>query len=318
MHGHSAQDWAFDHSFGQAGRRPHEVRVLAVTLLTLAVMGVEVLAGWLSGSMALLADGVHMGTHALALGLAYGAYVLARRHAGNRSFSFGTGKLGDLAGFASALLLAGTAVLVAWEAISRFLAPQPIAYAEAMAVAALGLVVNLISAAMLMGGHHHHHDHAHGHDHDHDHHHDAHDHGQDNNMRAAILHVLADAATSVAAILALGAAWRWGWDWLDPLAALVASALILKWGVGLARDTGAVLLDREAPDALRDTVRAALEADGDSRLVDLHIWSVGPGAWTLVASVVTHNPDLQPADYKRLLPGDAALHHPIIEVQLCR
>ena len=317
MHGHSARDWAFDHSFGQTARRPHEVRVLAVTLLTLAVMGVEVLAGWLSGSMALLADGVHMGTHALALGLAYGAYVLARRHAGNRSFSFGTGKLGDLAGFASALLLAGTAVLVSWEAVGRFLAPQPIAYAEAMAVAALGLVVNLISAAMLMGGdHHHHRDHAH--DHDHDHHHEAHDHGQDNNMRAAILHVLADAATSVAAILALAAAWRWGWDWLDPLAALVASALILKWGVGLARDTGAVLLDREAPDALRDVVRAALEADGDSRLVDLHIWSVGPGAWTLVASVVTHDPDAQPADYKRLLPGDVALYHPIIEVQLCR
>jgi len=316
MHGHSAQDWAFDHSFGQAARRPHEGRVLAVTLLTLAVMGVEVLAGWLSGSMALLADGVHMGTHALALGLAYGAYVLARRHAGNRRFSFGTGKLGDLAGFASALLLAGTAVLVAWEAIGRFLVPQPIAHAEAMAVAALGLVVNLISAAMLMGGHHHHHDHDH--DHGHDHHHDAHGHGQDNSMRAAILHVLADAATSVAAILALGGAWRWGWDWLDPLVALAASALILKWGVGLARDTSAVLLDREAPEALRDSVRAALEADGDSRLVDLHIWSVGPGAWTLVASVVTHNPDVQPADYKRLLPDDAALHHPIIEVQLCR
>jgi cation diffusion facilitator family transporter len=290
-----------DHSFGQTAEKPQERRVLLVVILTLAVMLVEIVAGWLSGSMALLADGVHMGTHALALGLAYVAFVLTRRHAENRSFSFGTGKLGELAGFSSALLLVASALLVAAEAIWRLFDPQPIAYREAITVAVLGLIVNVVSAAMLMGK---------------DRHHDG-THHHDNNTRAAILHVMADAVTSVAAIAALLAAWQWGWSWLDPVGALVAAALIMVWGFDLARNTAAVLLDREAPEALRQRVHMALESGGDSQVVDLHLWSVGPGIWTLVASVVTHH-DRQPADYKRLLPGDLSLHHPIIEVQLCR
>jgi cation diffusion facilitator family transporter len=301
MHSDCTQDWVGDHGFGQGAQKPQERRVLAVVILTLAVMLVEIVVGWFSGSMALLADGVHMGTHALALGMAYVAFVLARRHAENRRFSFGTGKLGELAGFSSALLLAASALLVAAEAIWRLFDPQPIAYREAIAVAALGLIVNVVSAAMLIGK---------GHHHDDDHHHD-------NNTRAAILHVMADAVTSVAALAALLAAWQWGWNWLDPVAALVAAGLIMVWGFDLARDTAAVLLDREAPETLRQRVRMTLESDGDSRVVDLHLWSVGPGIWTLVASVVTHR-DRQPSDYKRLLPGDLALHHPIIEVQFCR
>lgn len=312
MHNLTCESYLFhDHSFGQGGRRPQERRAIAVTLLTLLVMAVEIVAGRLTGSMALLADGIHMGTHALALGLAAAAYIFARRHAADRRFSFGSGKAGDLAGFTSALLLGGSVVLLVIESMHRLLTPQPISYREALIVAGIGLVVNIVSALALTGGHSHHHDHVDDRQTTDAHHH------HDHNLRAAIMHVLADALTSVAAIIALLAAWWLGWQWLDPLVALVASGIIALWAYGLLRDTGRVLLDMEAPGEARQQIVTALESDGDSRVTDLHIWSVGPGVYTLVAVVVTHQ-ERHPDQYKTLLPSDLGIHHPIIEVRHCR
>lgn len=311
MHKLTCESYLFhDHSFGQEGRRPQERRAIAVTLLTLVVMAVEIVAGTLTGSMALLADGIHMGTHALALGLAAAAYIFSRRHAADRRFSFGSGKAGDLAGFTSALLLGGSVVLLIIESVQRLLTPRPISYREALIVAGIGLAVNIVSAFALTGGHSHHHTDGQQTNGGHHHHHD-------HNLRSALMHVLADALTSVAAIIALLAAWRLGWHWLDPLVALVASGVIALWAYGLLRDTGRVLLDMEAPGEARQQIINALETDGDSRVTDLHIWSVGPGIYTLVAVVVAHR-ERHPDEYKRLLPTDLGIHHPIIEVRLCR
>lgn len=311
------------HDFGQGRKQRAETRALWVTLLTLATMVAEVIGGWLTASMALLADGIHMAGHALALGLAAAAYYLARRHAGDRRLSLGSGKIGDLAAYTSALFLGASTLWLVAESIHRLLHPRPLMAAEAMTVAVVGLLVNLLSAWLLAGGngHAHHHGHAHGHGHAHDHGHcgghgHEHGHGQDNNLKAALVHVIADAVTSVAAIVGLLAAWLWGWQWLDPAIALVASLVILRWAVGLLRQTGAVLLDAEGPDGLRGQVRERLEGVAGTRVVDLHLWSVGQGAWTLVASVVSHAP-ASPADYRARLHGLAGIHHPIIEVQQC-
>ncbi len=303
----------FDHTFGQDTRRPQETRMLAITGLTLGVMVIEVAAGWLTGSMALLTDGVHMGTHALALGLALAAYMFGRRHAHDRSFSFGTGKAGELAGFASALILVLSAFALVGESVSRLLTPQPIAYLEALLVAIVGLIVNVVSAIGLTGGHDHHHPHANDHG-SADHHRPGHAH--DNNLRAALVHVITDAITSLGAIVALLAAWQFGWAWLDPAVAILAAVVILIWGYGLLRDTGRVLLDMEAPDERRESVRAKLESDGTSIVTDLHIWSIGPGVWTLVASITAHA-NRTPDDYKALLADDPHIHHPIIEIRPC-
>ena len=323
MHSRPIEDWQPAHGFGQTVRRPVERRVHAVIALTIVTMIAEVVAGWLTGSMALLADGLHMGTHAFALGLAALAYALTRARALDRRYSFGSGKISELAGFASALLLGVSALVIAGEAVARLFDPRPIAYGDAILVAVIGLVVNLVSAALLGLNHHHGHDHAHGHGHghDHDHHHHAHDedhgHGLDTNARAALLHVLADALTSLAAIAAIGVAWATGWLWADPLAAMLAAAVILKWSVDLGRQSAGVLLDRQAPEAMRHEVTQALEADGDTQVVDLHLWSVGHQSWTMVAAVVTHG-DAGPDDYRARLPKRADLHHPIIEVNRCR
>lgn len=291
-----------DHTFGQDERRPGEARALAVALLTVVVMGVEIVAGLWTGSMALLADGVHMGTHAFALGLAVAAYVFTRRQAENRRYSFGTGKVNELAGFSSALVLGVSVALLLVEAAGRLLHPRPIAYDEAMLVAGIGLVVNVLSALALTGHHSHDDDHRHWHD--------------DHNLRAAIVHVLADALTSVAAVVALLAARTSGWVWLDPLVALVACGVIAAWAWGLLRDTGRVLLDVEAPEVMRQQVLAALEADGDSRVADLHLWYVGQHTLTLVASVVTHD-ERSSADYKQRLPPALDIVHPVIDVVSC-
>ncbi|HAE46652.1 MAG: cation transporter [Tistrella sp.] len=315
MHSRPTDEWQPAHGFGQTVRRPVERRVHAVIALTIVTMIAEVVAGWLTGSMALLADGLHMGTHAFALGLAALAYILTRARALDRRYSFGSGKIGELAGFASALLLGVSALVIAGEAVARLFDPRPIAYGDAIMVAVIGLIVNLASAALL--GLDHHHGHDDGHDHHHDHHHGhGHGHGLDTNARAALLHVLADALTSLAAIAAVGLAWMTGWLWADPLAALLAAAVILKWSVDLGRQSAGVLLDRQAPEAMRREITAALESDGDSRVVDLHLWSVGHQAWTLVAAVVTHG-DAGPDDYRARLPGRPDLHHPIIEVNRC-
>lgn len=327
MHSRPIEDWQPAHGFGQTVRRPVERRVHAVIALTIVTMIAEVVAGWLTGSMALLADGLHMGTHAFALGLAALAYALTRARALDRRYSFGSGKISELAGFASALLLGVSALVIAGEAVARLFDPRPIAYGDAILVAVIGLIVNLASAGLLGLDHHHGHEHGHGHHHAHDHDHDHHDHehdhahehahGLDTNARAALLHVLADALTSLAAIAAIGVAWATGWLWADPLAAMLAAAVILKWSVDLGRQSAGVLLDRQAPEAMRRDITRALESDGDSQVVDLHLWSVGHQAWTMVAAVVTHG-DAGPDDYRARLPKRADLHHPIIEVNRCR
>ncbi|THF63017.1 CDF family Co(II)/Ni(II) efflux transporter DmeF [Pseudothauera nasutitermitis] len=316
------------HDFGQGSRHKAESRTLWVTLLTLATMLAEVVGGWITGSMALLADGIHMAGHALALGLAAAAYYLARRHANDRRLSLGSGKIGDLAAYTSALFLGISTLWLVAESIQRLLAPQPLMAVEAMSVAVIGLAVNLLSAWLLASSHEHghHHDHGHTHPHEHDPGHHGHDHEhahgghahvrQDNNLRAALVHVIADAVTSVAAIAGLLAAWLWGWNWLDPLIALVASLVIARWAIGLLRQTGAVLLDAEGPDSLRAQVRERLESLGDARVTDLHLWSVGQGAWTLVAGVVSHA-SATPDDFRARLRDLPDIHHPMIEVRHC-
>ncbi|PTD97788.1 CDF family Co(II)/Ni(II) efflux transporter DmeF [Pseudothauera lacus] len=311
----TARSTRHPHDFGQGARRKAETRTLLVTVLTLVTMVAEIAGGWITGSMALLADGVHMGGHALALGLATAAYYLARRHARDRRLSLGSGKIGDLAAFTSALFLGATTLWLIVESTHRLLEPQPLRAVEAMVVAVIGLAVNLLSAWLLAGSHDHSHDHGHDHAHGHDPHH-AHA-PQDNNLRAALVHVIADALTSVAAIVGLLAAWLWGWQWLDPVIALVAALVILRWAAGLLRQTAAVLLDVEGPQALRDEVRERIESVPGTRIVDLHLWSVGQGAWTLTVSVVSHA-QASPADYRARLTGLANLHHPIIEVQPCQ
>jgi cation diffusion facilitator family transporter len=246
-------------------------RTLWVVVLTALMMVGEIIAGTVFNSMALLADGFHMATHAVALAIAAGAYAYARRNAHNRRFTFGTGKVGDLAGFASALVLAIIAIGIAVESVQRLFNPSTVAFGEATVIAVIGLIVNIASAFLLSGGHHHH-----GHDHhDHDHHHGAHH--RDNNMRSAFMHVLADALTSVLAIVALIAGRYLGWVWLDPVMGIVGGILIAAWAWNLLRDTAAVLLDTSDPH-LEQEIRDEVERPGDARIFDLHVWRVGPGA----------------------------------------
>jgi cation diffusion facilitator family transporter len=266
----------------------------------------EIAVGWLSGSMALLADGWHMATHAAALGIAGLAYLFARQQASNSRFTFGTGKFGDLAAFSSAIILAMIAVQIAYESMSRLIHPVPIAYGEAIAVAALGLGVNLVSAWLLRDDHDHH-----GHDHTHDHGHRHHD----NNLRAAFVHVMADAATSVLAIAALVVAMVSQWVWADPAVGIVGSLVIASWAVGLMRASGAVLLDVNADRNLEGIIRSRIETKGD-RVTDLHLWQVGPGHRAAVISVISDHP-LPPATYKRRLGGLRGLSHVTIEVETC-
>lgn len=296
---------ACSHDFGQATYRPAEKRAFWVAMLTLVTMLIEIITGWLTGSMALLADGIHMGSHALALGGTAVAYYLTRRNARNRQFSLGSGKINDLAAYSSTLLLLLFTLFVMVESVERLLNPQPLNAAQAMLVACLGLVVNVISFLVLFENNK---THNHSH-HTHNHHHE---HGQDNNLQAAILHIIADVMTSIAAIAGIGLAWLWGWWWLDPIIALVASLVILRWGVSLLKQTCSVLLDRETDSSRQQTVIDRL-LDENSELVDLHCWSVGQGAWTMTA-VVTHSGSLTPTDFRQRLSGLPWLHHPIIEV----
>jgi cation diffusion facilitator family transporter len=286
-----------DHVFLSAGHDENTRRTLLVVAITAVMMVGEIIAGTVFNSMALLADGFHLATHAGALAVAAAAYAFAKKHARSGRYTFGTGKVGDLAGFASALVLGVVAIGIAWESVGRLLAPQNVAFGEATLVAALGLGVNLVSALLLGGGHHPyggHHHHGHDHDHDHDHAHHAHDHGRggrhhDNNLRAAFVHVLADALTSVLAIVALLAGRFLGWTWLDPVMGLVGAAVIASWSWALMRDTAAVLLD--ATDAvLEREVRDEVEGPGGARITDLHIWRLGPGAHGAIVSYVGEAP----------------------------
>ena len=281
--------------------------------LTLVTMVAEITAGWWFNSMALLADGWHMGTHALAIGLTALAYAAARRLAADPRFAFGTWKIEVLAGYSSALILLGVAALMVFESITRLLEPQPIRYAEAMAVAALGLVVNLVSA-WLLGHHghgHDHHGHGHGHAHDHPDHHAPGD--EDLNLRAAYLHVLADAATSVLAIIALAGGWLWGWNWLDPVMGIVGAVLVAIWARGLIVDTGKVLLDREMDHPVVGEIREVIDehqAAHGLRLTDLHVWRVGRGSWACALTLVTTDPALTADAVRQWL----AVHEEIVHV----
>lgn len=301
-----------DHVFLGTGHDENARRTLWVVALTAAMMVAEIVAGYLTGSMALLADGFHMATHAGALGIAALAYRYARRHAHDPSFSFGTGKVGDLSGFASALVLAIIAIGIGIESIGRLLQPVTVAYDEATLVAALGLLVNIASALLLAGGHHDHEAQGHHHDHhrDHDHHH-GNTHGADNNLRSAYFHVLADALTSVLAILALLAGRFLGWVWVDPAMGIIGGIVIARWSWVLMRDTAAVLLDRTAaPIELQ--LRQRLQSIGDVRIADLHVWRVGPQAHAAIVSVACD--ETESAIRQRLEPV-RGLSHLTIEVR---
>jgi cation diffusion facilitator family transporter len=321
MHTDSLDHWTHSHVFLGEKHAQNERRTWFVVALTVVMMVAEIAAGSIFGSMALLADGWHMGTHAAALGIAGAAYVFARRHTGNIRFSFGTGKFGDLAAFSSALILGIIAIQIAYECVLRLISPVPIVYGESIAVACLGLAVNLFSAWLLRDSHDHHHGHghAHGHDHEHDDHgHRDHEHGhhhRDNNFRAAYLHVLADAATSVLAIAALAIAMYTGFVWADPAVGLIGAVVIASWAWTLIRDAGSVLLDVSADKRLESSIRARLEA-GKDRVTDLHVWQVGPGHCAAVISLVSDAP-LQPAIYKARLQGLKGLSHVTVEVERC-
>ena len=313
MHSHSLDDWRHDHLFLGADHVRNERRTRWVVALTAAMMAVEIAGGLAFGSMALLADGLHMATHAGALGVAALAYRYARRHARDPRFAFGTGKLGDLAGFASALVLAVVSVGIGWESVVRLLNPVAIAYDQAIAIAVVGLAVNIASAWLLHDGDHHgHHDHGDGHHdaHDHGHHHD-----RDHNLRAAYFHVLADAVTSVGAILGLLAGRFYGWAWMDAVMGIVGGIMIARWSWGLLRDSGAVLLDTVPDPGLAESIRDRLEIGGD-RIADLHLWRVGPGHAAAIVALVSDRP-LPPAQYKARLGGLPGLSHVTVEVNRC-
>jgi cation diffusion facilitator family transporter len=316
MHTHSTAAWRHTHTFGQDRPREGERRTLLVLALTAAMMVVEIAAGLGFGSIALLADGLHMGSHATALGISAPAYVYARRHAADPRFAFGTGKVNALGGYTGAVLLAAFALAMAWESVARLFAPVEIAFDWAIAVAVVGLAVNAASVLLLC---------VLDHGHDHHEHHDPdldneddghHHHGHDLNLRSAYLHVLADALTSVLAIVALLAGRFFGAWWMDPLMGLLGAALVTRWSWGLLRDTGRLLLDHQAPEPVLRAVREAIEGVADNRLYDLHVWSVAPGAYAAALGVVTHAPR-EPDHYRALIPADLGIVHATVEVQRC-
>lgn len=300
-----------DHVFLGDHHERNERRTWLVIAITAIMMAVEITAGSIYGSMALVADGWHMSTHAAAMLIAALAYMFARRNARNPRFTFGTGKLGDLAGFASAVVLALIALLIGWESLLRFQAPVAINFPQAIAVAVTGLGVNLLCAWLLRDDHTHRH-HGHGHHHEHEHH----DHGRaaDNNLRGAYLHVLADALTSVLAIAALILGGLYGWNWMDPAMGIVGSLVIARWSWGLIRDAGSVLLDYlPADEGLPDEIRAAVETDDDT-ITDLHVWQLGPGHRGAIVSIRSPRP--QPAEaYKAKLARIRDLSHVTVEVE---
>jgi cation diffusion facilitator family transporter len=301
-HGHDHGLWTHDHRFLGHGHAHAERRARAAAIVTVIFMAVEIAAGLAFGSMALLADGVHMATHVGALGLAAGAYWLARRHAENARFTFGSGKFGDLAAFTSAIVLGFAALGVAVESFERLIAPVPVAYGSALMVATIGLGVNLVSAFILGGGHD-----------DHDHHRGDDDH----NLRAAYVHVLADAATSVLALIALAAGFLYGVRWLDPLVGIVGACVIASWAYGLVRDSGLVLLDAEADPKLALEIRGLIEGEMSARVADLHLWRLGPGHQGLIVSLVSPDEVTAERVKARLRDRYPDLSHVTVEIAVC-
>jgi cation diffusion facilitator family transporter len=312
-----------DHVFLGHDHERAERRTWAVIALCSVMMIAEIVGGALFGSLALVADGLHMSTHAGALLLAALAYSYARKYADDRNFTFGTGKFGDLAGYSSAIVLAMIALLIGYEAVSRLFNPVAISFKEAIPIAVLGLAINIVSAWLLSGGHqhdhghNHSHGHAHGHDHDHDEESKEHSRGngahhRDNNMRAALVHVLADAAVSVMVIVGLLLAWAFGWLWMDPLAGLIGAAVIANWSIGLLRDTGGILLDRTPDPRMAESVRKVIEIEGD-KVTDLHLWRLGPGHLGAIVSVATTKAR-DAAYYRQQLVDFTDLSHLTVEV----
>ncbi len=304
MHTHDLRMWQHSHNFLTVDRT-NERNTGRVVILTGITMIAEIIAGILSGSMALLADGWHMGTHLTALGISLFAYRHARKYAQDRRYTFGTGKVGVLGGFASAVALVCVAILMIIESIKRFMTPLQIHFNQAILVAVIGLLVNLASAWLLRGGHSHHH-----------HEESAHNHHHDHNLRAAYLHVIADALTSVLAIFALVGGKYAGLVWLDPLMGLVGSALITRWAYSLIHDTGRILVDSAVDQEFVNSIRSVIESDADNRVSDIHIWRVGSDKMAAIISLVTLDP--QPTEhYRKLLSGFEDLVHVTVEVQLC-
>lgn len=302
MHIHTLDQWQHPHYFDADDSRG-ERNTRKVITLTVSMMVVEIAAGLAFGSMALLADGWHMGTHAVALSITALAYWYARRHRDNPRYSFGTGKVSALGGFASAIVLAVVALWMARESVERLFAPTPIRFDEAIGVAVVGLAVNLVSAFMLKE-HPNKHSHGSGGEHHHDH-----------NLRAAYLHVLADALTSLLAIVALLAGKAFGQIWMDPVMGIVGAMVITRWAYGLLRDTGAILLDSGAHQEIVSNIYAAIESDADNRISDLHVWLVGSGHLAAIVSIVTHYP--QPPEHYKALLADAGVAHVTVEVNEC-
>jgi cation diffusion facilitator family transporter len=310
MHEENLQFWQHTHSFGQERKREGERRTSIVIAITGTMMVVEIIAGLIFGSMALLADGLHMASHATALFINLFAYIYARRHARDARFSFGTGKVNALGGFTGAILLAGFALMMVWGSLERLLNPVAIAFNQAIFVAIIGLVVNGASVFILGHEDEHHDGHEDHHEHDHD------DHHHDHNLKSAYYHVLADALTSILAIIALLAAKYFGLIWMDPLMGIVGAILVCQWSLGLLRATSSILLDKQGSEELKLRIRESIEAVGDSRVADLHLWAIGPNIYGVILTVVTHHPE-PPDYYKKLLPTNLGLVHVTVEVHQC-
>jgi cation diffusion facilitator family transporter len=308
MHIHTLQQWQHSHRFSvDQGHGEKNTRL--VVILTALMMVVEIAAGLTFGSMALLADGWHMGTHVAALGITLLAYWYARQHASDPRYSFGTGKVGALGGFASAVALVVVAVLMGLESIQSMFVPRIIQFTEAMGVSVVGLLVKLGSAYLLRDHDHHYHHHHH-------HDHDSADHHHDHNLRAAYLHVLADAMTSLLAIFALLVGQSLGWVWLDSVMGIVGAIVISRWSYDLLRDTSKILLDSDVSEETIAAIRTSIEADADNRVADLHVWQLAPDHIAAIISIVTHYP--RPIEhYKKLLQGIEDLTHLTVEVNHC-
>lgn len=312
MHAHDLAEWRHDHVF-DTGNAAGERGTRVVMWITAAMMIVEIAAGWFYNSMALLADGLHMSSHAVAIGLSAFAYAAARRHAKDPRYAFGTWKIEVLGGFASAVFLLVIVALMVWGSVERLLRPEPIHYPEALAIAVLGLLVNLGCALILGKAHHHDHDHGHHHGHGHDHHHDL-------NLKSAYLHVVADAATSVAAIAALAGGWWLGWAWLDPVMGIAGAVVVAFWARGLIAETAKVLLDREMDHPVVDEIREVIRergAAGETLIADLHVWRVGRATHACALSLVTHDTQLTPRQVREWLAVHEEIVHSTIEIHRC-
>jgi len=310
MHRTNRSRWQHSHNY-TLDSSVAERRTRIVIGITATMMIVEIVGGIVFHSMAVLADGWHMGTHVSAFLITAIAYHFTRRHSTDPSYSFGTGKMGVLGGFASAVVLSVVAFLMAGESVHRFIVPMPIHFTEAIGIATVALLVNLVCAFLLNVGHHHHHD-------EHGHHHHGHHHDHDLNLRAAYLHVLADTFTTLAAIGALLAGKFFGWSWLDPVVGLVGSVVVFSWAYSLLRSTSGILLDRTPKTSdLPQEIRRAVENDSDSLITDLHVWQVGVGKFAAIVSIVADEPKSSDA-YRELFREHKELVHVTVEVQHCR